>query len=405
MAGLLRYWRLISPTLAAKFLAGAGSGVLLLLLIHPYSRPLVLDGVKPSQSVWEGRSRLILPLSPPPDPTDFQTASYWLSTYLVRKSQGLSHTRDQLLLLAEVAQAGGGGQPQNAFWGQAEYFVQRDLGNESAAKRAWARAAALPEWEVYESSWQRETRQGLRDWSGRECCWHREVTARGPAQSSARAILDELLRRRLPEPAALETLKREAYSFPIEAFPCSQLVVALGQLIKALLGLGLVLVMLVLAPKLRGSSLLSLLLTVVLLMSFVLAVKSLSLSFILAAVLLMIGCLYSCPSAEEFSDVEWPLPSLAAAAIFAAIAMMEERSGWFSPVPQRVAGISLPVLSMALSLAHAVAFRLAGARWSSEKREEAKARLLEGTVAAATLLLVAAAAVGVAAVLLDQNAR
>jgi hypothetical protein len=182
-------------------------------------------------------------------------------------------------------------------------------------------------------------------------------------------------------------------------------VVALGQLIKALLGLGLVLVMLVLAPRLKGSALLSLLLTTVLVLSFILAVKSLSLTFLLGTVLLMIVCLTSCPSAEEPLDSQWPLAALAAAGIFGGIAMMEERLGWFSPVPQRVAGISLPVLSMALSLAHALAFRWTGPRWSPEKREEAKARLLEGTVAAGTLVLVLAAAVGVAAVLFDQNAR
>jgi hypothetical protein len=91
--------------------------------------------------------------------------------------------------------------------------------------------------------------------------------------------------------------------------------------------------------------------------------------------------------------------------LFAAVAMLEERSGWFSPIPQLVSGVSLPVLSMALCLIHMVAFRFAGPDWSLEKRESAKARLLEGTAAAGVALVVLAAAVGVAAVLLDQNAR
>lgn len=132
---------------------GAVLGALLTLIAHPASRPFLLtpfqiwgspDAV--AQSQWLPGARYVLA-----QPEDVVLASLWMhsaSESLLRRQE---IGKDDLQKLLRVADEAGRADPDNAYWPQMAALFHRELGDEAAARRQWARASRKARWNDYQS--------------------------------------------------------------------------------------------------------------------------------------------------------------------------------------------------------------------------------------------------------------
>lgn len=130
-------------TLPGRIWLGSVVGALLVLLIHPATRPVLTD------AFWVravGVPQVASPLSPPqlPDPVTPTLAALWVHTGLRALDERAMLDEDRWLTLVEIAQAEGDREPGNTFWRLAEAQFQDRLGNPEAAVRALRRAAQVP---------------------------------------------------------------------------------------------------------------------------------------------------------------------------------------------------------------------------------------------------------------------
>jgi hypothetical protein len=130
-------------TLPGRIWLGSVVGALLVLLIHPATRPVLTD------AFWVralGLPKVASPLSPPqlPDPVTPTLAALWVHTGLRALDERATLDEDRWLTLVEIAQVEGDREPGNTFWRLAEAQFQDRLGNPEAAVRALRRAATSP---------------------------------------------------------------------------------------------------------------------------------------------------------------------------------------------------------------------------------------------------------------------
>ena len=130
-------------TLPGRIWLGSVVGALLVLLIHPATRPVLIDAF---QVRAQGVPMVTSPLTPAqlPDPVTPTLAALWMHTGLRALDAGAALDDDRWLTLVEIAQAEGDREPGNTFWRLAEAQFQEQLGNPEAAIRALRRAATPP---------------------------------------------------------------------------------------------------------------------------------------------------------------------------------------------------------------------------------------------------------------------
>ncbi|MEX2244194.1 MAG: hypothetical protein WD716_10155 [Fimbriimonadaceae bacterium] len=179
----------MSPTLRAFY--GALVGAFIVLLVHPLSRPYLLQGVlvfgdSPFLRKTEMLSENIPTL---PEPRTLEDASLWVVTALERDFSGRDLSGDDALLLVEVVQAAAERDPDNAYWRQSEAIFQRELGNDDAALRAWRTASLAGRWNDYQNERLAKVLEGLGGESHRHLAWHYGLVDTRKSSVVPRAVL------------------------------------------------------------------------------------------------------------------------------------------------------------------------------------------------------------------------
>ncbi|MCH8978632.1 MAG: hypothetical protein IH945_05240 [Armatimonadetes bacterium] len=159
---------------AVRVFYGALLGALLVLLIHPASRPYLTPGIWFLGDSGFLRQTDSLPdnLSQLPEPDSLEDSAYWLVIGCERELRGQRMLQDDYVLLVEFAQAGAAQDPDNAFWRHAEAVFQQRLGNDDAALRAWYTASLANRWDDYQTRRLQGLLRGLEAESGRRLAWH-----------------------------------------------------------------------------------------------------------------------------------------------------------------------------------------------------------------------------------------
>ncbi len=179
----------MSATVRAFY--GALVGALIVLLVHPYSRPYLLQGA------WSlGDSKFIRKTSmlsenidTLPQPSSLEEAGLWVVTACQREMTSRSLSKDEALLVIEVVQATAEADPDNAFWRQAEAVFQNELGNEDAAIEAWETASVASRWNDYQNLRLNHVLDGLAGESGRNLGWHYAFVDSRKTAVAAQSIL------------------------------------------------------------------------------------------------------------------------------------------------------------------------------------------------------------------------
>ena len=179
----------MSPSLRAFF--GALFGALLVLLLHPASRPYITSGLwflggseylRESNVLTEKMGAL-------PDPDSLETSALWLVVASEQHNKLDSLTRDQYLLLIEVAQLASDQDTENAFWYQIEAAFQWEHGNRDAARKAWHSASLSTEWNDYQAQRLERVVDGLHKEAGQRLAWHYALATSRKSSSAGQAIL------------------------------------------------------------------------------------------------------------------------------------------------------------------------------------------------------------------------
>ncbi|MCH7946086.1 MAG: hypothetical protein IIC73_08765, partial [Armatimonadetes bacterium] len=159
---------------AVRFFYGALLGALLILLVHPDSRPYLTPGIwfLGDSDFLDETDALPDNLSKLPEPDSLEDSAYWLVVGCERELRGQRMPQDDYVLLVEVAQFGAAQDPENAFWRHAEAVFQHRLGNDDAAVRAWHTASLANRWDDYQTRRLQGLLQGLEAESGRRLAWH-----------------------------------------------------------------------------------------------------------------------------------------------------------------------------------------------------------------------------------------
>lgn len=155
-------------------LTGALVGALVVLLIHPVTRPFVQNGLwrfGVSQAADQSPT-IAQNLNVLPEPSDLVTASLWMSEGCRRIKANHHLTTNELLTFVEIAQASAEREPDNAFWAHTEAIFQQSLGNPEASVRAWKRASRLDQWNDYQNQRLAQYVADLDKEEGRQMAWH-----------------------------------------------------------------------------------------------------------------------------------------------------------------------------------------------------------------------------------------
>lgn len=157
--------------------------------IHPASRPYLLDALRPPPDLARQASFPTQALRLP-DPTNPSRASLWLTAFAVGADGG-GATKDDLLLLSEIAQAGADAEPYNGFWPHMMAIVQTSIGNRQLARQNWTRAAGANRWHPYPDLWKSALAASLQRSSGRPMGWHAPMVE-GKIQAAIRYRLESM---------------------------------------------------------------------------------------------------------------------------------------------------------------------------------------------------------------------
>ena len=179
----------MSPSLRAFY--GVLVGAFLVLLLHPFSRPYITQGVWVLGDSPYLHQTASLPenLGALPEPRTFEDASLWIVTACEREFGGRKLTREQTLLLVEVAQAAAERDPDNAYWRQAEAVFQRRLGNEEVSIKAWRTASLASRWDDYQNDRLARVVDGVQKESGTLLSWHYALVASRKSSAVPRTVL------------------------------------------------------------------------------------------------------------------------------------------------------------------------------------------------------------------------
>ena len=171
-------------------LAGALVGALLVLLVHPVTRPFVQNGLWRFGESPASKSSPVISqnLEFLPEAQDTVTAALWITEGFRQLSANKTLEATDLLTLVEIAQASADREPNNAFWKQAEAVYQAELGNDEASLRAWRQAARLDVWDDYQNQRLRSFIGDLSAEDGRQLGWHWAVAQRIKTDVNATAI-------------------------------------------------------------------------------------------------------------------------------------------------------------------------------------------------------------------------
>jgi hypothetical protein len=414
VAKIFRIGRLISFSVLAKVSAGASAGILAALALHPGSRPLVIDGLRPAPPALADQGGLTPALPPLPDPSNIDAASFWLSAYVIDRERGITLELDQLLLLTEIAQAGRAAEPRNRFWPQVEALAMHDMGRIRKRDEALSAAARAPEFKLSTGSWLAPLKSRLRRWSGRSFSWHDEAAASGPEAQLARAFLrmsegasPSEKKRRLQVASAVSPEARSLAGVPFPGdfpFRSSWPVWRLASFLSQALASSFLIVLVFARGASRWSpgALWLLCLALTSLLALLLPSPFPALGFGAVASSYLASPLWSGAEPSALRTKTWAL--LTAGAAILPLSSLVKGDGVFSYLPSTL--LTAPTLwTYGIIVAFGIAGVLVKSRMTPEEADAAEARVLPGAIWVMCIALLFSAASAVALVALEHNSR
>lgn len=164
---------------ATRAVTGAIVGALIVLVLHPKSRPYVLGGYLFAERAKVAEVTQNLPENLPslPQPEAPAEASLWLQAAAEQDLAGKRLTVDQAILLAEIAQQGQKAEPDNAYWPQMEsVFVGIALKASGKDKGptllSWLNASHCSMWNDHQIERLAKVQQELDKRAGAPFAWH-----------------------------------------------------------------------------------------------------------------------------------------------------------------------------------------------------------------------------------------
>lgn len=186
---------------AARALAGVLAGTLVVLILHPASRPFIGQGF-----VLPGASRFLqttdsLPenLDELPPAKNQEDAALWMLTACERMARRRLLSSSEWARAAELAQRYGAEDPTNAFWPQMEAMALWRIGRVEDARSAWRRAARARRWDDRQTERLNRVLQGLSREAGRTLAWHYAFAYERRSRATS-VVLAQFGRQMLEEP-------------------------------------------------------------------------------------------------------------------------------------------------------------------------------------------------------------
>lgn len=176
---------------------GAAIGALLVLIVHPLTRPHLQYGL------WKfGHSDTVsVTLGPNQklhDPDTPSHAARWLSTGAAEVMDDRPTSVNTLRLLIEIALAGKSAEPENAFWSVAASVFLREQGMEEAARKMWAEAARCRYWNDRQSEALDPFLRAMTHASGMQMSWHYLAAYGNRTPELPRLMLRQIQERSIP---------------------------------------------------------------------------------------------------------------------------------------------------------------------------------------------------------------
>lgn len=188
-------------TRTSRVLLGASIGAVLTLLLHPASRPYLLNpffGPKASSvrriEQEDGR---------PKAPTTVQEGAQWAEVAAEKMATLHSLSKKELVSLRGVVLEGRRRDPTNAFWTQMDAVVEHALGNDKAARQSWIAGSRLSAWDDYQSDFLNAESKALAQMSSAQESWHFAYLYHRRLLAAARLV--EKYARRVVAQAASDT--------------------------------------------------------------------------------------------------------------------------------------------------------------------------------------------------------
>lgn len=137
-----------------RTLLGAACGALIVLLVHPISRPYLtvcFGKLGPSQASLES-PLLAENLAVLPQPKSVVEASIWMDAGARRLQQRSPISEENLEALVRVADLANYAEPSNGFWLEMKAVFLNHLKRQAQASESWEEAAKSPGWNDYQST-------------------------------------------------------------------------------------------------------------------------------------------------------------------------------------------------------------------------------------------------------------
>lgn len=139
---------------------GAVFGALIILFIHPLTRPAILFGIRPA--IFDNDPPIVpQDFRAVPDPRTSESASLWIRIASDQIVNGKQLSQDQLLTITEITQKAAEQEPDNAFWLQAYAVFLNRLGHKEEAIVAWRKAASKNLWNDWQTEYLEERARQL----------------------------------------------------------------------------------------------------------------------------------------------------------------------------------------------------------------------------------------------------
>lgn len=132
---------------AERLRLGVLGGLLLALILHPFSRSLILDGLRFGPSPVISRSTLVATnFEQMPPAKDVATARLWMEVGATEILHSKKLTERQIADFVSVAHNFGRKDPENAFWPMLEAAFLSNGGDSAQAENKWIQASKLRNW-------------------------------------------------------------------------------------------------------------------------------------------------------------------------------------------------------------------------------------------------------------------
>ncbi|MBS1714756.1 MAG: hypothetical protein JST30_10520 [Armatimonadetes bacterium] len=164
-----------------RALAGAVLGALLVLALHPRSRPYLFAGVlrRGDAELQVVRNAVAQVQGDGARPLRLTEAGLWMERGAAASERS---DTNRLLLLSEIADQGARAEPDNAFWRQMKSIFLYDLAKRDgrpvdSSLREWQRAAGSRRWDDHQSERLRQLVDTLALKDGADFAWHYALAA------------------------------------------------------------------------------------------------------------------------------------------------------------------------------------------------------------------------------------